>query len=280
MNGFGVVILSLGLGQLPNFLRDGGMDAVHAGQWMMLITAGFCVVAAVVCQIGLKGGVPATHGERQPLSALIKVGFTAAKNPRIALSYAAAFTSRGDLVVVGVFVSLWAVQAGTEAGLDTGEALQKGTIVFAISQTCALLWAPIIGWIMDKVNRVTAIIIAMALASVGYLGTALLTTPFGGLGIGVFIVLGIGQISALITSQGLIGQETRDEDRGAVVGMFSLAGAVGVLFATAVGGRLFDSWAPYAPFVVMGLANLVLLVCAIIVRLKAPGLILAEPSKA
>jgi MFS family permease len=280
MNGFGVVILSLGLGQLPNFLRDGGMDAVHAGQWMMLITAGFCVVAAVVCQIGLKGGVPATHGERQPLSALVKVGFTAAKNPRIALSYAAAFTSRGDLVVVGVFVSLWAVQAGTEAGLDTGESLQKGTIVFAISQTCALLWAPIIGWIMDKVNRVTAIIIAMALASVGYLGTALLTTPFGGLGISVFILLGIGQISALITSQGLIGQETRDEDRGAVVGMFSLAGAVGVLFATAVGGRLFDSWAPFAPFVVMGLANLVLLVCAIIVRFKAPGLILAAPSKA
>jgi MFS family permease len=96
----------------------------------------------------------------------------------------------------------------------------------------------------------------------------------------VFIVLGIGQISALITSQGLIGQETRDEDRGAVVGMFSLAGAVGVLFATAVGGRLFDSWAPFAPFVVMGLANLVLLVCAIIVRFKAPGLILAAPSKA
>ena len=138
----------------------------------------------------------------------------------------------------------------------------------------ALIWAPIMGWIMDKVNRVTAIIIAMALASAGYLGTALLDSPLGTPGIVVFMILGIGQISALITSQGLIGQETRDQDRGAVVGMFSLCGAVGILFATGIGGRLFDSWAPYAPFVIMGVANLLLLVAAIWVRLTAPGLIL------
>jgi len=274
MNGLGVVVLSVALGQLPNVLRQGGMAPIEAGQWMMLLTAGFCVVAAVVFQMGLKGGVPATSKDRPALSALIAVGFSAAKNPRVALSYAAAFTSRGDLVVVGVFVALWSVQAGTAAGLDSGEALKKGTIVFAISQTMALIWAPVMGWIMDKVNRVTAIIIAMALASLGYLGTALLDTPLDGPGIAVFMILGIGQISALITSQGLIGQETRDEDRGAVVGMFSLCGAIGILFATAIGGRLFDSWAPYAPFVVMGVANLGLLVAAIWVRLTSPGLIL------
>lgn len=274
MNGLGIVMLSVVLGQLPNVLRQGGMAPIEAGQWMMLLTAGFCVAAAVAFQLGLKAGVSASTAERQPLSALVKVGFSAATNPRVALSYAAALTSRGDLVVVGIFIALWSVQAGTAAGLDTGEALKQGTIVFAISQTMALIWAPIMGWIMDKVNRVTAIIIAMALASAGYLGTALLDSPLGTPGIVVFMILGIGQISALITSQGLIGQETRDQDRGAVVGMFSLCGAVGILFATGIGGRLFDSWAPYAPFVIMGVANLLLLVAAIWVRLTAPGLIL------
>jgi MFS family permease len=274
MNAFGVVLLSAALGSVPNILREAGLDPIAAGRWMMLLTAGFCLIAAVVFQIGLKGGVPAAHAERPPLGALVRVGFSAARNPRIALSYAAAFTSRGDLVVVGVFISLWAVQAGTAAGLDSSEALRRGTIVFAISQTMALLWAPVMGWIMDRVNRVTAIAVAMVLAGAGYLGTGMLSSPLEGPAIAVFIVLGIGQISALMTSQGLIGQETRDQDRGAVVGMFSLCGAVGVLFATAVGGRLFDSWAPYAPFVIMGIANIGLLVAAVIIRLKAPGLLL------
>ena len=48
--------------------------------------------------------------------------------------------------------------AGTAAGLETAEALQKGTLVFVISQTMALMWAPIMGLINDRVNRVTAIV--------------------------------------------------------------------------------------------------------------------------
>lgn len=282
MNALGIVVLSAGLGQLPNILRNGGMDPVVAGTWMMLLTSGFCIVVAIVLQIGLKAGVPGTKAgvqkETQPLMHLIRVGFSAARNPRIALSYAAAFTSRGDLVVVGIFVSLWSVQAGTAMGLDSGEAYKKGVLVFAISQTMALLWAPVMGWIMDKVNRVTAIAIAMALATAGYLSTAFLDSPIEGAGMAVFIVLAIGQVSALITSQGLIGQEAPQKERGAVVGMFSLWGAIGVLFATAVGGRLFDSWAPYAPFVVMGIANIALLIAAVIIRIKSPGLTLRDTS--
>ncbi len=274
MNALGIVVLSAVLGQLPNTLRNGGMDAVEAGTWMMALTAGFCIIVAVVLQIGLKGGVPAVQNktERVSMGQLIRVGFSAMRNPRIALSYAAAFTSRGDLVVVGVFVSLWSVQAGTAMGLDSGEAYKKGVQVFAISQTMALLWSPIMGWIMDKVNRVTAIAIAMVLASIGYLSTMLLDSPIEGPGMIVFIILAIGQVSALITSQGLIGQESPPKERGAVVGMFTLWGGVGVLFATWAGGRLFDSWAPYAPFVIMGVANIILFVAAVIIRIKSPGL--------
>jgi MFS family permease len=274
MNALGIVVLSALLGQLPAFLTKGGMDPVDAGTWMMLITAGVCVAVALILQIGLKGGVPAAQEktERVSVTELIKVGFSAMRNPRIALSYAAAFTSRGDLVVVGIFISLWSIQAGTAMGLDASEAQKRGVQVFAMSQTMALIWSPVMGWIMDKVNRVTAIAIAMVLAGAGYLATALLKSPIEGAGIAVFTVLAIGQVSALISSQGLIGQESPPKERGAVVGMFTLWGGVGVLFATSVGGRLYDSWAPYAPFVIMGIANILLLIAAIIIRIKAPGL--------
>lgn len=276
MNALGIVALTVILAQVPSWLRADGMDPIVAGRWMMMIGAIYCAAAAIVFQIGLKAGAPAAKGERTPILDLLRVGFTEARNPRVALAYAAAFTSRGDLVVVGLFVTLWSVQAGTAAGLNSATALQRGTIVFAASQTVAMLWAPIMGLIMDRVNRVTAVAIAMVFATCGYFATAVLASPLDPLGMPVFMVLAIGQVSALITSQGLIGQEAPVRARGAVVGMFSLWGAVGILIATGVGGRLFDSWAPYAPFVLMGVANLALLVAAIAVRLKSPGLMVGR----
>lgn len=279
MNALGIVALTVVLGPLPNTLREGGMDPVAAGQTMLWIAAGYCFFSAIVFRLALKGGAPVERHDRTPVGDLIRIGFTAACNPRIGLAYASAFTARGDLVVVGLFVTLWAVQAGTAAGLEASEALKRGTMVFAISQSVAMLWAPVMGYFMDRLNRVTSLAVAMVMAACGYLATAVLDSPLDPLGLPVFMVLAIGQVSALMTSQGLIGQEAPIKERGAVVGMFSLWGAIGVLFATAAGGRLFDAWAPYAPFVVMGIANLGLLVAAMIVRLKAPGLMVGEKTK-
>lgn len=279
MNAFGIVGITAILGRVPTMLRADGMDPISAGQWMMLIGAAYCIFSAAIFQIGLKGGVPQSESHRSTVAGLVRVGFTAARNPRVALSYAAAFASRGDLVVVGLFISLWAVQAGTAAGLDSAEALKRGTLVFVASQTTAMLWSPIMGLIMDRLNRVTSFALAMVFATFGYLGTAILESPLDPLSMPVFMVLAIGQVSALMTSQALIGQEAPVRERGAVIGMFSLCGGIGVLFATGVGGRLFDSWAPFAPFVLMGGANIVLLVASIFVRLRYPGLMVRKQTE-
>ena len=46
-----------------------------------------------------------------------------------------------------------------------------------------------------------------------------------------------------------------ESNTGAVSGLFSLFGAVGILLATKIGGLLFDSWMSGAPFIITGLAN-------------------------
>ena len=81
-----------------------------------------------------------------------------------------------------------------------------------------------------------------------------------------FVLLGIGQISAFLGAFSLIGQEAPVAERGSVLGMFSLVGAIGILVATAVGGRLFDQIAPWAPFVLIGIANGVLCIAALFVH--------------
>ena len=42
---------------------------------------------------------------------------------------------------------------------------------------------------------------------------------------------------------------------GAVGGLFTLFGAIGISFATKIGGLLFDAWTPAAPFIITGIVN-------------------------
>ena len=40
--------------------------------------------------------------------------------------------------------------------------------------------------------------------------------------------------------------------RGAIVGVFNLAGAIGILISSGIGGRMFDAIGPSAPFILIG----------------------------
>jgi MFS family permease len=127
------------------------------------------------------------------------------------------------------------------------------------------------GFLIDRINRVTALCIAITLAAIGYMSLGLVTDPIGPQMYVAAIVLGMGEVSGVLASQALIGQEAPDRERGSIFGTFGFTGAIGVLAAISIGGFLFDFWAPSAPFVVMGIANVVLLVAAVIVRLKWGG---------
>jgi MFS family permease len=88
---------------------------------------------------------------------------------------------------------------------------------------------------------------------------------------GWFVLLGMGQISAFLGATVLISTEAPLAARGAVIGMFNVSGAVGILISTGIGGRLFDSVAPAAPFAMIGVLAALVTVFAIYVRLTAPG---------
>jgi MFS family permease len=85
------------------------------------------------------------------------------------------------------------------------------------------------------------------------------------------MLLGIGEISVLIAAGALLGEEAPLRIRGAVIGVFGLLGGVGILFATYIGGLVFDNIGRTAPFVMMGLLNFMLLGIAAMVRFKGEG---------
>jgi MFS family permease len=99
----------------------------------------------------------------------------------------------------------------------------------------------------------------------------LVDDPLAPAAIPSFLLLGVGQISAFFGATTLISAEAPRLSRGAVVGAFNMCGAIGIFFASGLGGRLFDSVGPHGPFVLIGGLNAIVMVLAIIVRIKSPG---------
>jgi MFS family permease len=137
-------------------------------------------------------------------------------------------------------------------------------------QTTAMLWAYCMGIISDRFNRMTGVCIALVVATVGYSSIGLVENPFGRGMIPAAMLMGMGEISVLVAAGAVVGQEAPIRTRGAVLGVFGLLGGVGILFATFVGGLVFDNIGRTAPFVMMGLLNALLLCAALRVRLREP----------
>lgn len=281
LQGLGVVLVVFLGSRLPQIFADGGADAISAGRFAFWTFACICLVNAVVLRLGLRGGTPVSQREQDtPVIDKFRIGIAQARNPRIALAYVAAGVSRGDLTVVSTFFSLWLVQAGTANGLTTAEALAQGGMFFGVVQLVALLWAPCSGIIIDKFNRVTALCIAMGLAAVGYLSLGAISDPTQNIMYLAAIILGMGEVNAVLAAQGLIAQEAPKEHRGSIIGVFGFFGAAGILAAASAGGYLFDNWMPAGPFVLMGIANATLLVIALLVRIFAGTAVQTAPDPA
>jgi len=59
--------------------------------------------------------------------------------------------------------------------------------------------------------------------------------------------------------------QDRSQLKGSIAGIYSLAGGAGILILTKLGGALFDSWTPGAPFLIMAIFNALLLVAVLLV---------------
>jgi MFS family permease len=256
--------------RLPEMFQAQGYGGIAAGQYTFWIAAGSIAVACIALRLGLKGGTPAKPQDRPPFAVLIRSGLRHARNPRIALAYGAAFVGRSDMVILGSFTVLWGTMSGYEQGMDTAEAVKRGTLLFVMANISALLWAYPMGLIIDRCSRVVGMAIGAGLGALGFTAMGLVDDPLAPAAIPFIVLLGIGQVSCFSAAQALIGQEAPLAERGAVLGAFGLSGAVGIIIATGVGGWLFDHWMQAGPFVMVGLANLVVVAASLAVWRAAP----------
>jgi MFS family permease len=144
--------------------------------------------------------------------------------------------------------------------MDTTAASSLGLKFYILIQVFALCWLPVMGFLLDRIDRVAGLALAMALAGGGYFSLFLIDDPLGPKMYFVAILVGMGEMSANLASLTLIGSEAPEKGRGAVIGLFSLCGAIGILMIAKFGGILSGMFGSIAPFMLVAAANVVVLV--------------------
>ncbi|MEH6549371.1 MAG: MFS transporter [Pseudomonadales bacterium] len=259
------------LGFMPQLFVGQGLSQIEALQATFALAAVLGFSAAAVAWGGLAKAVGKQINEaRESLMSTLKGGLSEAKDPGIALSYGAAFISRGDLAVTGAFMGLWLVQWGKiELGMETSQAMFELAAPRVMVTVCgAFVGALLMGYISDKISRVMAVTIASGLASIVYLAMYFVGDPTESWVMVLLLIMGIAEISAFVSSQALVGQQASSRRRGAVIGFFGVAGAFGILLGSGGGGWLFRHVGPSAPFVLFGALNLMVFIWSLLVRSK------------
>jgi MFS family permease len=264
-NAFGMVLLTILFKNLPEWFQNSGFDIQTSVKYTRWSVAACCLIVAVIAITGLKKGAPAQVSSKEPMLTTLKVGISQARKPRIALCYVAGVVSRGDLAVLSTFFTTWLFLEGRDLGMTTTEAMAKGLTFYVLVNTAALFAAPVVGVMLDRMDRVKGLIGSMIMAAAGYLSLGLIDDPFGTEMYFCAILIGFGEISANLSSLSLVGKEAPAKGRGAVIGMFSLFGAVGILLVALIGGRLFDDVSRIGPFILVGASNLIVMVLAMVV---------------
>jgi len=262
LNGIGAVLSFMLLTRLPGIFADQGADPDHAGRYAYWTLAGLALLAAVV-MLGLKPGRPAAVRERSSTLLLLKDGLLAGRNPRISLAYIGAFAARADMAAISLFLTLWLVQSATAAGATPDEAAAKSGMVIGAALAASMLWSPIFGTIGDRVSRLSLTVAGFLLAAAGYGLVASLDDILSPMALPALLLLGIGQSSTVLSSSVLLAQEAPAGTRGAVFGLQSFCGALGILVLSSVGGWLYDAVGPHAPIALIAAANGLVGLCAL-----------------
>jgi MFS family permease len=275
LNGIGVATLVFTMLRLPDRYTQSGANTFEAGQYSYWTAAALCVVPLIVVAFGLAphrataaaaaGPDAASQSEKTSLLGTMRIGISAGRDPRVALAYLSAGVSRASLSIVSGFFSLWMGAAGREQGMTTAPALKAGSIYFATIQATATLWALVVVFFIDRFDRTLALAIGAGLAALSYTTIGLVDNPFQPAMYAAAVFMGIGEMSGVLASQSLIGQVAPERGRGAVIGVFTLCGSIGIAIAAFIGGYLFDVWRYSAPYIVMGCASGMLCIAALYV---------------
>lgn len=206
-------------------------------------------------------------GDDESYISLLKQGFSIALTEKqIALAYMGGFVARSTTVATVMFIPLVINVYFHNEGRCSGsihdptselktscpKAYLISVIVTGVSQTASLVFAPLWGFTTDRFGRKATLLCSSVVGFIGFLGFGCISDPTRSAAVYVFgVMMGIAQIGTIIASMSLC-TDTKRSSSGAIAGVYSFCGGIGILFLSKLGGWLSDLWAG-APFVILSL---------------------------
>ena len=257
--------------RIPDWLKAEGVSPATANMAAFWFVAALGMVGIAFAWWGITvDRKPAASMQEKGVASEFRAAFLnlldvlryARVNKRFRLILLIACVVRSDFMIVASFLSLWVVGVATDQGVAAGAARAHAGNFFFLLSIATVVMPVMSGFIADRAPRIKFLMTALAFASIAYTATALIDDVFG---MGAWVVIGLIGLSEgmiIVGAQSMLGEEAPVHLRGSSIGVFTLAGLIGVLLVSLAGGFAFDAIHASAPFVLVGFLNLIALAFA------------------
>ena len=236
---------------------------------MMVLNAGIGVIGAVLAARLLRDVAPKQTDHAMPWR---RIRDLLRSEPRLRVAFVAGLFSRSDIILVGLFYMLWTIYFADLVGKSQVEAAAHAGKVIGIMGLIVMVTILVWGKVVHHFGRVNAIIAGMGISGAGFLLMGFAINPFDWYVYLPVVLIALGQAGALLAPEILAFDLTPEDMRGSMMGALNIVGGIGLVLVLQVGGYLFDSVGPYAPFIFTGIGNLLVLIYTLYeVRFNAAG---------
>ncbi|KAM0751943.1 hypothetical protein T439DRAFT_325124 [Meredithblackwellia eburnea MCA 4105] len=202
----------------------------------------------------------------------------AKSEPEVALACIAGFVTRSGSILVSAYIPLFINEfyishslcnpAKTPSILESPKTCRPAIIQTAILtgtlQLISLLLSPLFGYLSSRYSPSLLLSLSFLFGSISYFAFGFEDPRMGSTWIWV-TGMGLSASCGMVSSLGLvargrskvIAKVNKGEVGGAVSGVYSFSGGLGILLTGKLGGAFFDKW-PFAPFILVGIFSLVL----------------------
>ncbi len=190
------------------------------------------------------------------------------KDERLRLCYLSAFASRNDMVLIGLFLMLWFIYFSDIVNIPYEVAATRAGMLIGMIGFITLITIPLWGKFIEKYGRLPAIILGLSLSGTGFIGLMFITNPFKYAIIIPAALIAMGQAGMIIAPQILTIDIAPENLRGSVLGGFNTVGTLGIIIFVQLGGISFDYIGPYAPFLITGIMDFIIVLYSLKILVK------------
>jgi MFS family permease len=226
---------------------------------VMFFNAFLGIVGAWLAHRYLVDNVPKRSGETIPWRTVWAVF---QREPRIRIAFAVSIFSRSDIILIGLFYMLWTLYFADLVGKSQEEAAAHGGQM--IGYVGMILMATILIWgqVMQRIGRLRSVIVGLAISGLGFVLMIWVVNPFDWFVYIPMTLIALGQASSMLGPDILALDFAPKDIRGSIMGPLNMVSGIGLIIILEVGGILFDTVGPYAPFLFTGIGNIVVLAYA------------------